>query len=130
MLISFAHPDDESFGMGGAIAYYAERGVDITLICSTNGDVGTVPPEFMAGYDTISALRLDELEGYNGEGGDNYLERVLVDVTLLSDGTRVSAWTYFYTGDVEDREQIEEGDWREYFLYRGFDAKGTLRKPL
>lgn len=61
LLISFAHPDDEAFGMGGAIAYYAERGVEIALICSTNGDVGVVPPEFMAGYDSIADLRQDEL---------------------------------------------------------------------
>ncbi len=61
LLLSFAHPDDESFGMGGAIAYYATRGVDIALICSTDGDVGIVPPEFMTGYDTVGALRQDEL---------------------------------------------------------------------
>lgn len=61
LLISLAHPDDEAFGMGGAIAYYAERGVTIGLICATNGDVGTVDPEFLEGYDTIGALRLDEL---------------------------------------------------------------------
>lgn len=61
LLISFAHPDDESFGMGGAIAYYVERGVEVGLICATNGDVGTVDPEFMENYDTIADLRLDEL---------------------------------------------------------------------
>ncbi len=61
LLISFAHPDDESFGMGGAIAHYAERGVEIALICATNGDVGTVDPEFLEGYESIAALRLDEL---------------------------------------------------------------------
>ena len=56
MLISFAHPDDESFGMGGAIAMYAQRGVSIALICSTNGDVGTVDAEFMQGFDTVGEL--------------------------------------------------------------------------
>lgn len=61
MLLSFAHPDDESFGMGGAIAHYAARGVAITLICSTNGDLGTVDPELLAGYQSIAELRLGEL---------------------------------------------------------------------
>lgn len=61
MLLSFAHPDDEAFGMGGAIAHYAERGVAITLICSTNGDVGSVDPEWLERYDTIAELRLAEL---------------------------------------------------------------------
>jgi LmbE family N-acetylglucosaminyl deacetylase len=61
MLIAFAHPDDESFGMGGAIAMYAQRGVAISLICSTNGDVGSVDAKFMQGFDTVGELRLHEL---------------------------------------------------------------------
>lgn len=62
MLLVFAHPDDESFGMGGAIACYAERGVAISLICATNGDVGSVDPEYLAGYESVAALRKAELE--------------------------------------------------------------------
>lgn len=61
LLISFAHPDDESFGMGGAIAHYAQQGVEIALICSTNGDVGTVDDNFLDGYNSIADLRLAEL---------------------------------------------------------------------
>jgi len=61
LLISFAHPDDESFGMGGAIAKYAEKGVDIYLICSTNGDAGTVDDGMLADYGSIGELRLAEL---------------------------------------------------------------------
>lgn len=34
----FAHPDDEAFGPGGTIAYFASIGVEIHLICVTNGD--------------------------------------------------------------------------------------------
>ncbi len=62
MLLAFAHPDDESFGMGGTIAYYAQRGVTISLICSTNGDVGSVDDEHLSGHDSVAALRLAELE--------------------------------------------------------------------
>lgn len=61
ILVSLAHPDDESFGMGGTLAYYAAQGVDVYLICATNGDVGTVSPEFMEGYDSIADLRKHEL---------------------------------------------------------------------
>jgi N-acetyl-1-D-myo-inositol-2-amino-2-deoxy-alpha-D-glucopyranoside deacetylase len=57
MLMSFAHPDDESFGMGGTIAYYAHHSVQIALICSTNGDVGTVDPERLEGYQSCAAPR-------------------------------------------------------------------------
>ena len=61
ILVALAHPDDESFGMGGTLAYYASQGVDVYLICATNGDVGTVSPEFLNGYDSIAELRQAEL---------------------------------------------------------------------
>ncbi len=61
LLIAYAHPDDESFGLGSTIAKYHADGVEITLICATNGDVGTVAPERLAGYESIAALRLAEL---------------------------------------------------------------------
>ncbi len=36
----FAHPDDEAFGPGGSIAYFAGEGTDVTIISVTNGDMG------------------------------------------------------------------------------------------
>lgn len=62
LLISYAHPDDESFGLGALIAKYVAQGVEVYLICATNGDVGTVKPEFLEGYDSVAALRLAELD--------------------------------------------------------------------
>jgi LmbE family N-acetylglucosaminyl deacetylase len=56
-----AHPDDESFGIGALIAKYVAEGVEVTLICTTNGDVGTVDPEHLKGYNSIAELRLAEL---------------------------------------------------------------------
>jgi len=32
-----AHPDDECFGFGGALALYAERGVESYVVCMTDG---------------------------------------------------------------------------------------------
>ena len=61
LLICYAHPDDESFGLGAFIAKCSAEGVEVYLICTTNGDVGTVSPEKMAGYTSISELRLAEL---------------------------------------------------------------------
>lgn len=62
LLIAYAHPDDESFGLGAMIAAYVARGVEVTLICATNGERGAVKPEFMEGYDSVKALRLAELD--------------------------------------------------------------------
>lgn len=62
LLISYAHPDDESFGLGGLISRYVAEGVEVSLICATNGDVGTVKPEFLEGYNSVAELRLAELD--------------------------------------------------------------------
>lgn len=62
LLISLAHPDDESFGMAGTIARYANEDVEVHLIISTNGDVGEVAPEYLEGYASIAEKRLAELE--------------------------------------------------------------------
>jgi LmbE family N-acetylglucosaminyl deacetylase len=62
LLLVFAHPDDESFGMGGTIAKYVAQGVDVYYLCATNGDVGTIPDEMKGAYPTIKELRLAELD--------------------------------------------------------------------
>ncbi len=40
LLAVFAHPDDEAFGPGGALAKYAAQGVEIHLLCATRGEAG------------------------------------------------------------------------------------------
>lgn len=62
LLASLAHPDDESFGPGGTLALYARQEAEVHLLCATNGDVGTVEPELMRGFQSIAELRLAELE--------------------------------------------------------------------
>ncbi|HEU4636507.1 MAG TPA: PIG-L family deacetylase, partial [Edaphobacter sp.] len=36
-----AHPDDECFGFGGALALAADRGVETSVICFTDGQAAT-----------------------------------------------------------------------------------------
>lgn len=76
LLIVLAHPDDESFGMGGTLAYYAAQGVDVHLLCATKGEAGDVSPEDMAGFGSIAELRESELRcaaGYLGIAGIHFL---------------------------------------------------------
>ena len=61
LLSVLAHPDDESFGMGGTLAKYAEEGVEVHLICATRGEAGEVDPEYLDRYDSIADLRVSEL---------------------------------------------------------------------
>lgn len=62
LLICFAHPDDETFGLGGLIAKYIQEGVDVHYVCATNGDAGTMDDDFVQKYGSIKATRLAELE--------------------------------------------------------------------
>ncbi len=61
LLSVLAHPDDESFGMGGTLAKYAKEGTDVHLICATRGEAGEVAPEFLDGQSSIAHLREMEL---------------------------------------------------------------------
>jgi N-acetyl-1-D-myo-inositol-2-amino-2-deoxy-alpha-D-glucopyranoside deacetylase len=61
MLAVLAHPDDESFGMGGTLALYASLGAQVHLVCATNGELGDVPDEQLNGHANIAELRISEL---------------------------------------------------------------------
>lgn len=61
ILVVLAHPDDESFGMGGTLALYASRGVDVRLVCATRGEVGEIAPEFKETIQSAACLRTQEL---------------------------------------------------------------------
>jgi LmbE family N-acetylglucosaminyl deacetylase len=62
LLAVLAHPDDETFGVGGTLAHYASLGVEVYLICATRGEAGEVEEKYLVGYDSVQALRTKELE--------------------------------------------------------------------
>lgn len=61
ILAVLAHPDDESFGLGGTLALYAKRGYETYLICATRGEAGTVDEEHLEGFKDTAELRTHEL---------------------------------------------------------------------
>lgn len=61
ILAVLAHPDDESFGLGGTLALYAQRGYQTYYICATRGEAGTVDEEHLKGFKDTAELRTDEL---------------------------------------------------------------------
>ena len=62
ILSVLAHPDDEAFGMGGTLALYAMRGVEVYLACATLGEAGDIPPDFLQSHSSSAALRESELD--------------------------------------------------------------------
>jgi LmbE family N-acetylglucosaminyl deacetylase len=62
LLAVFAHPDDESMGMGGTLAKYAAEGVETYLICASRGERGWPTLVDYPGPDALGKLREQELE--------------------------------------------------------------------
>lgn len=61
LLAVFAHPDDESFGCGGTLAYYASQGARVALVCTTRGEVGEISDPNLATPDNLGEVREQEL---------------------------------------------------------------------
>lgn len=63
LLVVFAHPDDESMGMGGTLAKYAAEGVETYYVCATRGQKGWFGPEEQyPGPSMLGQIRTRELE--------------------------------------------------------------------
>lgn len=63
ILVIFAHPDDETFTACALLSMYAERGIPITYVCLTLGEMsrnlGTPP---FANRETLPSVRKKEVE--------------------------------------------------------------------
>ena len=69
LLAVFAHPDDESFGVGGTLARYAAEGARVDLICATRGEGGSVGDPPLCRPEELGALRERELRAACAELG-------------------------------------------------------------
>ena len=61
LLAIFAHPDDESLMMGGTLARYAREGVEISLLCATRGEWGSISDPTLATRENLAEIREGEL---------------------------------------------------------------------
>jgi len=62
LMAVFAHPDDESFGIGGTMARYgADPGVRVVLVCATRGEAGEISYPHLATPERLGEVREKEL---------------------------------------------------------------------
>lgn len=61
LLAVFAHPDDESFGIGGTLARYAAEGVRVVLACATMGEAGEISDPGLGTVEQLAEIREREL---------------------------------------------------------------------
>lgn len=64
MLVVVAHPDDESFGLGGVIATWTRAGSQVYVLCLTKGEAST-----LGGPGQLAAVRERELSMAAGRLG-------------------------------------------------------------
>jgi LmbE family N-acetylglucosaminyl deacetylase len=57
----FAHPDDETFSVGGSVAAAVDAGVHVSAICATRGEAGEIADEALATRETLGQVREGEL---------------------------------------------------------------------
>ena len=60
LLAMFAHPDDETFAIGGTLARYADAGTDVHVWCATRGEAGSLNGE-RASPEKTRDVRTEEL---------------------------------------------------------------------
>lgn len=61
MVTVFAHPDDETFSVGGSVAAAVDRGARVTAVCATRGEVGEIAAGVEATRETLGGVREAEL---------------------------------------------------------------------
>jgi N-acetyl-1-D-myo-inositol-2-amino-2-deoxy-alpha-D-glucopyranoside deacetylase len=61
LLVTTAHPDDESFGPGGTLAKYAREGTRVFLICATRGEAGGNDLTDLGDCEDLACRREQEL---------------------------------------------------------------------
>ena len=62
ILALFAHPDDESFAVGGTLARYAAEGIPISIITATRGERSTLGESGRFSTEALGRLRTRELK--------------------------------------------------------------------
>jgi LmbE family N-acetylglucosaminyl deacetylase len=84
VLAVVAHPDDESFGLGGVLSTFADAGATVTVLCFTHGEASTL--HGVSG--DLTTVRVGELEtaarvlGASGVQLLGYLDGGLAEVDL------------------------------------------------
>jgi LmbE family N-acetylglucosaminyl deacetylase len=111
-LVVVAHPDDESFGLGGVLASLTASGVDVRVLCLTHGEAST-----LGATADLGDLRARELTCAAAQLG-------VRDVTLLDhpDGRLADV-------DEEKLDAVVDSCVGDAGMLVAFDAGGVTGHP-
>ena len=88
ILVVVAHPDDESFGLGGTLAKYAKEGVEIHVLCATRGENGQKgsklgqkrEQELLTASKTLGVARVEFMDFVDGTLSNNMYHEMAAKV--------------------------------------------------
>lgn len=101
VLAVVAHPDDESFGLGGVVEHLAAAGAPATVLCFTHGEASTLhgaetdlgrvrPAEFQRAAEALGVGRAELLDFPDGALSAIPLPDLVSEVTRLAQAIRPS----------------------------------------
>lgn len=61
LLAVLAHPDDESYGIGGTLARYVAEGVDVHVAIATDGAAGSIDEKWQGDRSRLTEARIKEV---------------------------------------------------------------------
>ena len=53
----FAHPDDDTYAVGGSLALHADEDVEVTVVLATSGDAGRIADPSLATRENLGRVR-------------------------------------------------------------------------
>jgi LmbE family N-acetylglucosaminyl deacetylase len=56
----YAHPDDDTYGVGGSLALHAEDDLALTVVLATSGEAGRIADPSLASRETLGRVREGE----------------------------------------------------------------------
>jgi LmbE family N-acetylglucosaminyl deacetylase len=109
MLVVIAHPDDESFGLGGVLPTLAAQGISLSILCFTHGEHSTLGPdcadlamlrraELIAAARALGITRVNLLAYEDGRLADVAMDELAAHV--LTHARDVDAFLVFDEGGV------------------------------
>jgi LmbE family N-acetylglucosaminyl deacetylase/SAM-dependent methyltransferase len=110
LVVLAAHPDDESLGAGGLVATAVRDGLDVTILCATDGE-GSHPDSPTRTPDQLAALRVEEGRRAAAELGVPAVDRMgLPDGEVAEHQDEVTRRLVDLVGD--GRDSVIVAPWR------------------
>ena len=107
LLAVLAHPDDESFGLGGTLARYAAEGVDVHIAIATDGVAGSVAKGHEDKLDSLVEVRAREVSSaVNILGGTLHMMGYR-DSGYIGDPANKHPEAFINVDEAESRGQVE-----------------------